>query len=76
MDCGNNNLRVTTECDCQIFGITFVIHYFYLTAFMLDAKNSLLKLTINNDTVSDNQNGIEYIFIICIMNSRKNMSQP
>ena len=68
MDCSNNNLRISTKSDSQIFWIALVIHDFYLTTFMLDAKDSLLKLTVNDDTVGDNQNGIKYIVIICIMN--------
>ena len=43
---------------------------------MLDTEDSLLKLTVNDDTVGYNQNRIEYIVIICIMDSCQYMSQP
>ena len=42
MDGGNNNFGVATKGDSQVLRIASVIHNLDLSAFMLDAENSLL----------------------------------
>ena len=43
---------------------------------MLDAKDSLLQLTVNNNTVGDHKHRIKNILVLRVMNCRKDMSKP
>ena len=67
MDGRNDNLGVTTQSNRQIVGIAPIVQDLDLSAFMLYAHDGFLQLTVNNDTVGDNQNSIKHIFVISIM---------
>ena len=76
VDRSNNNFGIATESNSQILGITSVIHNLDLSTSMLNTKDGLLKLTVDNDTVGDDQYRIKNVFIGGIVNRCENVGKP
>ena len=73
---GSNDLCVAVQGNCKVSGVAFIVHHTDKSSFMLHAHNGFLKLTINDDTVSNDDDIIENDFILRIMQRRKPMRQP
>ena len=59
----NDNFCVAAKGDSQVFRGAFIVHNFDLTALVFNTQDSFLQLTVNDDTVGNNQNGIKDILV-------------
>ena len=63
----SNNLRIAVQGNCKVGGVAFIVHHTDKSGFVLHAHNGLLKLTVNDNTVGDDDDIIKNNFIICIV---------
>lgn len=76
MDGRDNDFCVAAQRNRQVVGVALIVHDLDLSAFMLHAHDGFLQLTVNNDTVGDDQHGIKHIVVLGIMHRGQNMSKP
>ena len=67
LNCANNNALFIVDCFCKITRVLLFVYRFKETWIMFKAVNGVLKLTVKNHTVSNNNNGIKYALIVVVM---------
>lgn len=76
LNCANDDTFFIVDSFCQITGMLLFVNTFKETGNMLKAVNGVLKLAIENDTVSNDDNGIKYTFIIIVVKRCQSICNP
>ena len=76
LDCGGDDFCIAVQCNGKVGGVAFIVHHTDKSGFVLHAHNGLLKLTVNDNTVGDDDDIIKNNFVICIVQRSEAVCQP
>ena len=67
LNCGCNNLCITIQCNRKVSWIALIVHNTNQSGLMLHSHDCFLKLTVNNNSVSDNNDVVKNYLVFFVM---------
>lgn len=76
VDCGHDDFRVPAKRGGKVCRVALVIHNLQLAALVVDTLDRVLQLAVNDDTVGDYYDVVEYVLVLGVVDGREDMGEP